>query len=127
MYMQILELRLGFSNTTRNPEGILSHNNMVRIATAISPPTEEQHVNVPLGLRKRWRQGQVAGEPKGHIRCLNAMLPQGLHVGPGSEGHRRACKGSTASTDNLPTVTTWQAHGRPREGPPKVLEEKGAA
>jgi hypothetical protein len=24
---QVNELRLGFSNTTRNPEGILSHNN----------------------------------------------------------------------------------------------------
>ncbi len=26
-YVNVNELRLGFSNTTRNPEGILSHNN----------------------------------------------------------------------------------------------------
>ncbi len=27
LYVNVNELRLGFSNTTRNPEGILSHNN----------------------------------------------------------------------------------------------------
>jgi hypothetical protein len=27
VYVNVNELRLGFSNTTRNPEGILSHNN----------------------------------------------------------------------------------------------------
>ena len=36
-YVNVNELRLGFSNTTRNPEGILSHSNRKSCVTTTDP------------------------------------------------------------------------------------------